>query len=206
MNKPTWRMQEQIDAGHACAFGAAATLSDAQGFVRASIEDLQYEMRFVMSEYPNQASRPGAAHTTILEVTDYLEGQLAVDRLSDAGFPVEGIKIIGHDMKSVEVVTGRMTTGKATGLGALGGLWFGLFVGLLLGIVAIAGWLTIVIISLILGAIFGAIAGGVGHAMTRGKRDFSSSQGLEASRYEVLVPRERAAEVKSILGLGGPAQ
>lgn len=159
-----------------------------------------------MSEYTPQASSQGQRYTTILEVTDYLDGQLAVDRLSDAGFPVEGVKIVGHDMRSVEVVTGRITTGKAAGLGALSGLWFGLFVGLLLGIFAVVGWLTIVLTALVLGAIFGAIAGAVGHAMTRGKRDFSSAQGLEASRYEVLVPAERAAEAQSILGQAAPGQ
>lgn len=158
-----------------------------------------------MTEYSNQTA-PEQPYSTILEVTNYIDGQLAVDRLSDAGFPVEGVKIVGHDMKSVEVVTGRMTIGKAAGLGALSGLWFGLFVGLLFGIFAIGGWLTIVITALVLGAIFGAVAGAAGHAMTRGKRDFSSARGLEASRYEVLVPQQRVAEAQSILGLQAPGQ
>lgn len=153
-----------------------------------------------MSEYA-QEMPPQASETAILEVRDYLEGQRAVDHLSDSGFPVEGVKIVGHDMKSVELVTGRMTVGKAAGMGALSGLWFGLFVGLLFGIFALAGWFSIVLTAVILGAIFGAIAGAVGHAMTRGKRDFSSARGLEASRYEVLVPSDRAAEARSILGL-----
>lgn len=159
-----------------------------------------------MSEYANQPPQQGSPLTTILEVTDYIDGQLAVDRLSDAGFPVEGVKIVGHDMKSVEVVTGRMTTGKAAGMGALSGLWFGLFVGLLFAIFAIGGWLAIVLTAVVMGAIFGAIAGAVGHAMTRGKRDFSSARGLEASRYEVLVPAQRAADAQSILGLAAPGQ
>lgn len=153
-----------------------------------------------MTEYSNPAT-PQESYSTIVEVTNYADGQRAVDRLSDAGFPVEGVRIVGHDMKSVEVVTGRMTTGKAAGWGALSGLWFGLFVGLLLGIFAVIGWLTIVITAVVLGAAFGAIAGGVGHAMTRGKRDFSSASGLEASRYEVLVPASRLGEAQSILGL-----
>lgn len=153
-----------------------------------------------MSEYAGRVPAQ-TPDTTILEVKDYLEGQLAVDRLSDSGFPVEGVKIVGHEMKAVELVTGRMTVGKAAGVGAVSGLWFGLFIGLLFGIFAIAGWLSIVVTALVMGAIFGAIAGAVGHAMTRGKRDFSSARGFEASRYEVLVPSERAGEARSILGL-----
>ncbi|GAA4105829.1 general stress protein [Enteractinococcus coprophilus] len=152
-----------------------------------------------MTEYAQQP--PAPPHTKIMEVTDYTEGQYAVDKLSDAGFPVEGVQIVGHDMKSVEVVTGRMTTGKAAGIGALSGLWFGLFVGLLFGIFAVVGWLSIVLTAVILGAIFGAIAGAVGHAMTRGKRDFSSARALEASRYEVLIPTQRVQEARQILGL-----
>jgi hypothetical protein len=151
-----------------------------------------------MTEYSSQVP-PQPPHATLLHVTEYADGQRAVDNLSDAGFPVEGVQIVGHDMKSVEVVTGRLTTPKAAGLGALSGLWFGLFVGVLFGIFAVVGWLTIVLTALVLGAIFGAIAGAVGHAMTGGKRDFSSARGLEASRYEVLVPGDRLDEAQAIL-------
>lgn len=156
-----------------------------------------------MSEYMPQGATQGSSYTTILETTDYLEGQRAVDRLSDEGFPVDGVKIVGHDMKSVEMVTGRMTTGKAAGIGALGGLWFGLFVGLLFAIFALAGWLSILLTALVMGAIFGAIAGAIGHAMTRGKRDFSSTSTLQAGRYEVLVPTQDVGQARSILGLPG---
>src|SRR5699024_10736353 len=141
-----------------------------------------------------------------MEVTDYLDGQLAVDRLSDAGFPVEGVKIVGHDMKSVEVVTGRMTIGKAAGLGALSGLWFGLFVGVLFGIFAIGGWLTIVITALILGALFGAIAGDAGHAMPHSERELPAAPCLIASRNAARVLDHRVTDQHSILGLHAPEQ
>ena len=155
----------------------------------------------IMTEYA--APPPAPPHTKILEVFDYADAQKAVDTLSDAGVPVEGVQIVGHDIKSVEVVTGRMTTPKAAGLGALSGLWFGLFVGLLFGIFAIVGWFSIVLTAVILGAVFGAIAGAVGHALTRGKRDFASAHALEATRYEVLVPTQQADNARSILGLQG---
>src|SRR5690625_7221183 len=96
-----------------------------------------------MSEYMPENATQGSSYTTILETTDYLEGQRAVDRLSDEGFPVDGVKIVGHDMKSVEIVTGRMTTGKAAGVGALGGLWVGLFVGRRVVIFGVGGVVTI---------------------------------------------------------------
>jgi hypothetical protein len=36
-----------------------------------------------------------------------------VDRLSDVGFPVERVAIIGQDLKMVEQVTGRLNYGGA---------------------------------------------------------------------------------------------
>ena len=55
------------------------------------------------------------------EYTTYDEAQRMVDGLSDAGFPVERVRIIGHDMYSVEQVTGRLTKGRAALLGVGGG-------------------------------------------------------------------------------------
>ncbi|HSK54286.1 MAG TPA: general stress protein, partial [Jiangellales bacterium] len=57
----------------------------------------------------------------------YTEAQRAVDRLSDAEFPVEYVSIVGTDLRMVEQVTGRLTRGRAVAAGAASGLWFGLF-------------------------------------------------------------------------------
>ena len=121
-------------------------------------------------------------------VASYDQAQELVDRLSDGGFPVEKTRIVGTGQRSVEQITGRMTTGKAAGRGALGGLWFGLMIGLLFLILAPAsGWLTILLMALGFGAVWGAIFGALGHAATRGRRDFSSIQVMEAESYDVLV-------------------
>ena len=64
----------------------------------------------------------------------YERAQAAVDYLSDEKFPVENVTIIGSDLRQIERVTGRLTTGRAIAAGAAGGAWWGLFVGLLLGI------------------------------------------------------------------------
>lgn len=121
-------------------------------------------------------------------VTTYEQAQELVDRLSDGGFPVEKSRIVGTGLRSVEQVTGRMTTGKAAGQGALSGLWFGLMIGILFIILSpAAGWLMILLMTLGFGAVWGAIFGALGHAATRGRRDFSSVQVMEAESYDVLV-------------------
>ena len=50
-------------------------------------------------------------------VPDLRGGPAPVDRLSDDGFPVEHVRIVGTGLHSVEQVTGRLTKGRA----ALGG-------------------------------------------------------------------------------------
>ncbi|HKS48522.1 MAG TPA: general stress protein [Amycolatopsis sp.] len=49
----------------------------------------------------------------------YLDAQRLVDRMSDDGFPVEHVRIVGDGIRTVEQVTGRMTRGKAAAMGAV---------------------------------------------------------------------------------------
>jgi len=51
-----------------------------------------------------------AAWNTVARFDDYEDAQRAVDRLSDDGFPVANLDIIGTDLRLVERVTGRLTT------------------------------------------------------------------------------------------------
>ena len=52
------------------------------------------------------------------EFTSYREAERMVDRLADVGFPVERVRIVGTGLRSVEQVTGRLTKGGATLIGA----------------------------------------------------------------------------------------
>lgn len=136
----------------------------------------------------------------ILESVDtYPQAQALVDRLSDGGFPVEKVRIVGTGLRSVEQVVGRLTTGKAALQGALQGLWFGLMVGILLGIFAAPGsWLWTVLVGVGIGAVWGAIFGAISHAMTGGKRDFVSLSTFEAEAYDVLVEATHVSQAAEI--------
>jgi fatty acid desaturase len=126
--------------------------------------------------------------------SDYAEAQRLVDRMSDDGFPVESVRIVGEGVRTVEQVTGRMTRGRAAAAGAASGAWFGVLVGLLFGLfTAGAGWVWLLLISLVIGAFWGAVFGFVAHWSTRGQRDFSSVMTLQAQRYEVHVDQAQAA-------------
>ena len=75
-----------------------------------------------------------AAWNTVARFDDYETAQRAVDRLSDDGFPVENLDIVGSELRLVERVTGRVTRGRAASAGALSGLWAGLLFGILIGL------------------------------------------------------------------------
>ena len=150
------------------------------------------------------ARRPVAVYDS------YAEAQHAVDHLSDHGFPVEEAAIVGHGLRYVEQVTGRLSTGRAALVGALQGALFrgsmevtlAAFLGLLMGLIftydpnpAVP---LLVLYGLATGALIGALLGAVLHLATGGTRDFTSVPGFRAERYEIVVDEDvadRAAEL-----------
>lgn len=155
--------------------------------------------------HPSSLPPTASAHYQVLRtVPSYDQAQRLVDQLSDAGFPVEHVRLVGTDLRLVEQVTGRMTYGKAALYGAASGAWLGLLIGLLLGLFTVVGWLWVILWAVILGAVWGLIFGLLGHAATGGRRDFSSVQGLEASSYEILVEAEYVEAAKAKLDASRP--
>jgi hypothetical protein len=131
----------------------------------------------------------------------YVEAQRAVDFLADQQFAVENVSIIGSDLKMVEKVTGRLTRGRAAAAGAASGAWFGLFVGVLLSLFSKSGTngFLLVVSALIYGAVFGTIFGFVSHALSGGKRDFTSRSKIVSSRYEIVVVWAQADKAREVL-------
>jgi hypothetical protein len=137
----------------------------------------------------------------------YVEAQRAVDFLSDEQFPVQHVSIVGSDLKMVENVLGRLTRGRAAMAGAASGAWFGLFVGVLLSLFASknTNGFGLVIAALLYGAVFGAIFGFVGHALSGGKRDFTSRSKIVASSYDIHCTWAEADKAREVLARMSPA-
>ena len=131
----------------------------------------------------------------------YVEAQRAVDFLADEQFAVQHVSIVGSDLKMVEKVIGRLTRGRAAAAGAASGAWFGLFVGVLLSAFAQHGTngFALVVLALVYGAAFGAIFGFVSHALSGGKRDFTSRSKIVSSRYEIVVGWAHADAAREVL-------
>ena len=130
---------------------------------------------------------------------DYAAAQRAVDYLSDNHFPVENCMIVGTELKQLERVTGRLTTGRVAVSGAMSGLWFGLFIGLLFSFFGSGNTLAEILSTMVLGLVFGMIWSLVGYGITRGQRDFSSITQVVATKYEVLVEHKVAAQARELL-------
>lgn len=139
------------------------------------------------------------AWNTVESYDNYAAAQATVDRLSDDGFPVEYLDIVGSDLKLVERVTGRLTKGRAAAAGAASGAWFGLFLGLLLGIFSDGPWVGLLLVGLVVGAVWGCLFGFLGHAATRGARDFASARTLVATRYDIVAREGHADAARSAL-------
>jgi len=156
-------------------------------------------MSHTLNTVPAVTSRTTA---TLREFGSYDQAQHLVDRLSDVGFPVERVRIVGTGLRSVEQVTGRLTKGRAAAGGALTGAWFGLLIGVLFAIFVIGPFgFGVMLSSVIFGSLWGALFGFVAHWATRGRRDFSSVRGLEAESYAVEVDAGYEAEAARAAGI-----
>jgi hypothetical protein len=155
----------------------------------------------LMSNQPMRGPRPGLTlqfPQSLGVYDDYAAAQQAVDYLSDQEFPVENCLIVGTDLKQLERVTGRLTTGRIAVGGLLSGVWLGLFVGLIFSLFGEEPLATI-LSTMLFGALFGLVWALIGYAATRGRRDFSSVSMIVATRYEVLVEHKHAARGRELL-------
>jgi hypothetical protein len=150
-----------------------------------------------MSTTPTQ----NGARRTVATKSNYPDAERAVDSLSDRGFPVERVSIVGTGLRSVEQVSGRLTTARAAALGAGQGAMIGLLFGLLFGLffTNAADFFGVVLYGLAAGVVWGALFGGIAQYARRGRRNFSSVAETRADRYEVQVDDSVAGEAERLL-------
>ncbi len=108
---------------------------------------------------------------------------------------------MGSGLRSVEHVTGRMTSGRAAVLGAGHGALIGSLFAFLFGIFFSGpDFAGLLLYALVVGAMFGALFGAsVQYARSGGRRDFASATDIEADRYDVQVDGAVADEAKRML-------
>ena len=133
----------------------------------------------------------------------YPEAQRAVDALSDQGFPVQHLAIIGTDLRQVERITGRMSWGRAAMSGAMSGLWIGVFFGLIMSVAGSSGPRLNFWACVLLGVLWGIVFQLFSYALTRGRRDFTSISQVVASRYSIIAAREAREATQALADVPG---
>ena len=126
--------------------------------------------------------------TEVASYETYAQARAGVDFLSDAGFDVSAITIVGSDLHLVERVKGRLTIARASLSGASsGGLW-GALGGMLMSAGQSAGGTgTWVAGGIIVGALIGMALSALSFIIRGRSRDLVSSQQVVAQRYAILV-------------------
>jgi hypothetical protein len=159
---------------------------------------------------PTPSGAAGPPRRTIASYSSYEEAERAVDHLSDKGFPVERVAIVGRGLHYVEQVTGRVGYPEAALRGALSGAIIGALVGWLFGLfnwfepLVAAAWLAFD--GFWFGGVVGALLGLLMHALLRGRRDFGSVSGMTADRFDVVADGDVAEEAARLLGGLGEAK
>jgi hypothetical protein len=150
-----------------------------------------------MRTFTTRDPAPAGAQRTVAAGASYAEAERAVDWLSDHGFPVERVSIVGTGLRSVEQVVGRVTTGRAAAMGAAQGAWVGLLFGFFFGLFFTgAAFLGVVLYGLVAGIVWGGLWGWLVQYAQRGRRDFGSVTDTRAAQYEVQVDDGVAGEAQ----------
>ncbi|GAA3019755.1 general stress protein [Microbacterium dextranolyticum] len=136
----------------------------------------------------------------IADYATYQGAQQAVSSLIAGDIPARDIAIVGHGLRSIETVTGRLGYAAAARSGAINGI----LLGLLFSAIFVLGTPNAAI-QLFVGVMFVGIALGmlmsiVTYALLRRRRDFTSVTQVVADRYEVTVLPRSIHRAREIVG------
>ena len=134
----------------------------------------------------------------------YLEAQSVVDKLSKAEFEVKKLAIVGHDLTTVERVTGKQTYGRRAAAGAASGAWLGLFFGVLFFLFTPTPNFANTVASIVIGAGFGMLFSIATYSLSRRGKDFTSTHQVLAGSYQIVIDPELTARANELLARPEP--
>jgi len=143
------------------------------------------------------------ARRRIATFTDYEEAERAVEKLTNRGYPVERLAIVGRGLQSVEQITGALNWWSAAWHGALSGALPGVLIGWIFGLFdwvnPLIASLLLALYGLIIGMALGAVMGLIGYAFMRGRRDFASITLMSASEFDLVADDAVADDAARLL-------
>jgi hypothetical protein len=137
----------------------------------------------------------------LAQFSNYLEAVKTVEQLVENGFPPRLISIIGSDLKTVEVLKGKLGYGRVALSGAVTGSWIGLFFGLVFGATSSAEQVVVTNLTagIVIGAGVGMLINVIRFSMTKNKRSFISGQSIVAKKYDLVVPMSALSDAKKAM-------
>ncbi|MBH0054605.1 hypothetical protein I6E74_10560 [Salinibacterium sp. SWN139] len=138
----------------------------------------------------------------------YTDAQAVINQLAKAEFDIKGVAIVGRELTTVEVVTARLSYGRAALSGATSGAWLGLFFGLISTIISpfTTQQIGIFFAAIVAGAGIGMIFGVVNYSIMRKRRDYAATSQLLADHYDIIIAPGLTAKAHTILGTAASAQ
>lgn len=138
---------------------------------------------------------------------EYADAAQAVDYLSDRGFPVHTLSIVGTDLKSFEKVTGELSWSKVLLAGFTQGIAWAFMVALLMYMMnPEISFVSTLLFALIGFGLVGMGMSAIQYRMRGGKRDFTSATGIIATHYEIFAEESVVATARRLLGGESPTQ
>ena len=126
--------------------------------------------------------------TEVASYQTYAQARAAVDFLSDSGFDVSSITIVGTDLHMVERVRGRLTIARASMSGASSGALWGALAGMFMSAGNNAGGTGLWVLGgIVVGALAGMALAALAFILRGRNRDLVSSQQVVALRYAILA-------------------
>jgi len=126
--------------------------------------------------------------TEVASYQTYAQARAGVDFLSDNGFDVSSITIVGTDLHMVERVRGRLTIARASMSGASSGALWGALAGMFMSAGNNAGGTGLWVLGgIVVGALAGMALAALAFILRGRNRDLVSSQQVVALRYAILA-------------------
>jgi hypothetical protein len=154
---------------------------------------------------PKQNDQLAQDGSSLASFTDYKQAVSYVEKLIENDFPAKLVSIIGTDLKTVEIIKGKLGYGRVSISGAITGSWLGLFFGLIFGVTGTATeqlLLTNVLAGIIIGSGLGMLLNILRFSVTKNRRGFISGQSVIAKKYEVIVPNAQVKLAKKAASAG----
>ncbi|WP_433728733.1 hypothetical protein ACQP2Y_15660 [Actinoplanes sp. CA-051413] len=137
------------------------------------------------------------AGESVQEFGSFREAERMAGRLSEAGFPVQRVRVVGTGLRAEPATARPDKTGpdkagrhktRAALLGAGLGAWLGMLTGLVLGLfIAGPAWLSVLLGGLLIGAFLGGLTGLLTHWAVDKRTDHAGTSVIRVQRFAVEV-------------------